>query len=188
MIAKGLDFGNVSLVGILNADYSFKNADFRAFERGYQLLSQIGGRAGRRERGQVILQTYEPEHEVIRNVVNGGYQSMYRDVMKHRRQFVYPPFCRMIRVVLRHKETETLDAAAAVFAGRLRQILPDNVLGPDYYHIPRINSLYIKHLYIKLPQEVSLKGVKEYLSKLSSAFSSSREYRTVRITIDVDPA
>ena len=78
--------------------------------------------------------------------------------------------------------------AAAVFAGRLRQILPDNVLGPDYYHIPRINSLYIKHLYIKLPQEVSLKGVKEYLSKLSSAFSSSREYRTVRITIDVDPA
>ena len=188
MIAKGLDFGNVSLVGILNADYSFKNADFRAFERGYQLLSQIGGRAGRKERGQVILQTYEPEHEVIRNVVNGGYQSMYRDVMKHRRQFIYPPFCRMIRVVLRHKETETLDAAAAVFAGRLRQILPDNVLGPDYYQITSITSLYIEHLYKKLPQEVSLKGVKEYLSKLSSAFSSSREYRTVRITIDVDPA
>lgn len=188
MIAKGLDFGNVSLVGILNADNSFKNADFRAFERGYQLLSQVAGRAGRRERGQVVLQTYEPEHEVVRNVMSGDYASMYCEVIKHRQQFTYPPFCRMIRVVLRHRETETLDAAGAVFAEQMRRILPDNILGPDYYHIPRINSLYIKHLYIKLPQDVSLKGVKEYLTKLSSAFSSSREYRAVRITIDVDPA
>ncbi len=187
MIAKGLDFDHVSVVGILNADNVFKNPDFRAFERGYQLLSQVAGRSGRKKKGRVIIQTYEPNHEVIRNVLSSDYAAMYREVLKLRREFLYPPFCRMIRIVLRHKTPQTLDTAANLLAGRMRELFGAGVLGPDYYYIPRINSLFIKHMYIKLPESAPLGWAKEAIRKSAALLTAEKAFRSVRITIDVDP-
>lgn len=187
MIAKGLDFDHVSTVGILNADNVFKNPDFRAFERGYQLLSQVAGRAGRKKQGTVVIQTYEPSHEVIRHVVATDYPSMYGELIKHRREFFYPPFCRMVRIVLRHKTPQTLDAAAGLFAGKMREYFGPNVLGPDYYYIPRINNLFIQHLYIKLSPSAPLSRSKELIKHAAACLTAEKAFRSLRVTLDVDP-
>lgn len=187
MIAKGLDFDHVSLVGILNADNVFKSPDFRAFERGFQLLSQVAGRAGRKEQGRVVIQTYDPQHEVIRHVLTSDYRAMYRTILSHRLEFHYPPFCRMVRIVLRHKTPQTLDAAAGLLAGRLRELFAENVLGPDYYYIPRINNYFIQHLYVKLPESVSLSGAKNAIRNAVAVLTAEKAFRNVRIVIDVDP-
>lgn len=187
MIAKGLDFDHVSLVGILNADNVFKSPDFRAFERGFQLLSQVAGRAGRKEQGRVVIQTYDPQHEVIRHVLTSDYRAMYRTILSHRLEFHYPPFCRMVRIVLRHKTPQTLDAAAGLLAGHLRELFAENVLGPDYYYIPRINNYFIQHLYVKLPESVSLSGAKNAIRNAVAVLTAEKAFRNVRIVIDVDP-
>lgn len=187
MIAKGLDFDRVSLVGILNADNAFKSADFRAFERGFQLLQQVAGRAGRKKRGRVILQTYEPQHEVIRNLLGGDYPAMFRRVLASRKEFFYPPFCRMVRVVLRHKTPQTLDSAARWLAVRLRELFGANVLGPDYYYIPRINNYFIQHLFVKLPENQALSWAKNEIRQSAALLTAEKTFRNVRITIDVDP-
>ena len=187
MIAKGLDFDNVSVVGILNADNAFKSPDFRAFERGFQLLSQVAGRAGRKKQGRVVIQTYEPTHEVIRNVLTSDYRAMYREVLKQRREFGYPPFRRMVRIVLRHKTPQTLDDAAGLLAARMRELFGQNVLGPDYYYIPRINNYFIQHLYVKLSDSLSLTGAKSAIRRAAAILTAEKMFRSVRITIDVDP-
>lgn len=187
MVAKGLDFEKVSLVGILNADNAFKGADFRAFERGFQLLQQVAGRAGRKKQGRVILQTYEPQHEVIRNLIDGDYPAMFRRVLASREEFSYPPFCRMVRVILRHKTPQTLDAAARWLAARLRSLFGANVLGPDYYYIPRINNYFIQHLFVKLPEGQALSWAKNEIRQSTAMLTAEKTFRNVRITIDVDP-
>lgn len=187
MVSKGLDFDRVALVGILNADNTFKSSDFRSYERGFQMLCQISGRAGRKDAGRVILQTYDPTHPVIRNITRTDYINMYHEIMRERKEFYYPPYCRMIRVVLRHKDPYTLDVASRTFASWLSQLYRGTIIGPEDNPIPRINNLYIKQLYIKIPMGENPSGVKDIIRRVSSAITREKTFRTVRITIDVDP-
>ncbi|MDD4819928.1 MAG: primosomal protein N' [Flavobacteriales bacterium] len=187
MLSKGLDFDHVALVGILNADNTFKNESFRAYERGYQLLSQVSGRSGRKNEGEVIIQTYDPLHPVIQNVISSDYISMYHSVIGERKNFFFPPFCRMARIVFKHKNIDTVNIAADLYTQELKKVWTGEVLGPEFYHIPRINSLYIKHIYLKFPSEVSLSGTKKTLRYLADVLSCTKEYRSLRITIDIDP-
>ena len=187
MVAKGLDFDNVTLVGILNADNVFKSPDFRAFERGFQLLHQVAGRAGRKKKGRVVVQTYEPEHVVLQNLLAGDYASMFRQILEHRKEFTYPPYSRMARIVLRHKTPQTLDTAARLLAGELRKAFGENVLGPDYYYIRRINNYFIQHLYIKLPESQPLFPAKNFIRKTVDRLTAEPMFRSIRTSIDIDP-
>ena len=187
MVSKGLDFDRVALVGILNGDNTFKSSDFRSYERGFQMLCQISGRAGRKDTGRVILQTYDPTHTVIRNVCRTDYENMYHDIMRERSEFYYPPLCRMIRVVLRHKDPHILDVACRTYSSWLSQLYQGTIIGPQDNHIPRINNLYIKHLFIKIPQRENPAVVKEVIRRVTGALTREKSFRTVRITIDVDP-
>ena len=134
-----------------------------------------------------MIQTYDPQHEVIRHVLTSDYRAMYRTILSHRLEFGYPPFCRMVRIVLRHKTPQTLDAAASLLAGRLRELFAENVLGPDYYYIPRINNYFIQHLYVKLPESISLSGAKNAIRNAVAVLTAEKAFRNVRIVIDVDP-
>ena len=188
MLSKGLDFDHVSLVGILNADNTFKNESFRAYERGFQLLSQVSGRSGRKSQGQVLIQTYEPLHPVIQNVISYNYTSMYESILAERSKFFYPPFCRMARIVFKHKDPNVVSVGADLYANELKNKWKGEVLGPEFYHIPRINNLYIKHLYLKFPPYVSLSGTKTALRRLADILTNAKEYKSLRIIIDIDPS
>lgn len=151
------------------------------------MLCQISGRAGRKDTGRVILQTYDPTHTVIRNVCRTDYENMYHDIIRERSEFYYPPLCRMIRVVLRHKDPHILDVGCKTYSSWLSQLYRGTIIGPQDNHIPRINNLYIKHLFIKIPQGENPAVVKEVIRRISAALTREKAFRTVRITIDVDP-
>ncbi len=188
MITKGLDFDNVNLVGILDADMLLNRPDFRAFERSYQLMSQVSGRAGRKhKRGKVIVQTGQPDHWIIQKVMQHDYHSFYSNEITERRNFFYPPFYKLIQLTLRHKEAMQIDRAAAELAQNLKSVFKERVLGPEYALIPRINNLYIKQITIKVEREVSQKQVKERIQEMIDFFYSSAANKSVRISIDVDP-
>lgn len=132
IVTKGFDFGGVSLVGILNADNLLNYPDFRAGERAFQLMTQVGGRAGRRsEPGTVVIQTAQPQHPVIEQVLRGDYGAMVRSQLAERRAFFYPPYCRLIAVVMRHRDKELLWRAAGAFAGSAREVFGRRLLGPE---------------------------------------------------------
>ena len=151
MVTKGLDFSNVALVGILNADNLLNFPDFRASERAFQLLLQVSGRAGRRDkRGQVLIQTMQPDHPVLRDVMHHDYAHFFATQMRERQLFRYPPFCRLIQVVMRHHVSIVLDHAANALAAALRQKFDKSVLGPDYPLVGRIRNRYIKHILVKI--------------------------------------
>lgn len=188
MVTKGFNFENVSLVGILNADNMIHFPDFRAFERSFQLMAQVSGRAGRKHRqGKVILQTRNPEHKVIQWVINTDYYAMYNSQLKERFQFGYPPFTRLVRISLQHKEPQLLDTAAAAFARELRKQIPGNILGPEYPLISRIKNLYIKDILIKLPRTAELTVAKSKIRGLLDDFVTKPVSNRVRIAVDVDP-
>lgn len=189
MITKGLDFDNVGVVGVLNADSLLFFPDFRSYERGFQLMTQVSGRAGRREgkEGEVVIQSYNPEHEIIRCVLNTDYSSMFESQLKERQNFFYPPYCRLIRVSLKHKEEEALDRACDFLSVPLRKCFGKRVLGPEFPMVSRISTFYIKNFLIKLERQASLDDMKAALSSILSDFSSIQEYRSCKIVIDVDP-
>ncbi|MEM9024660.1 MAG: primosomal protein N', partial [Bacteroidota bacterium] len=141
MVTKGLDFDNVGLVGIMSADSLLSFPDFRAFERSYQLMTQVAGRAGRsQKRGKVIIQTYNPHHRVIRQVVDHDYEALYKDEILERRNFHYPPFHRMIRITLKHRDVEKVNHAAAYLARLLRTVFGERVLGPEFPLVARMRN------------------------------------------------
>lgn len=145
MVSKGLDFDRVSVVGILNADSLLNYPDFRSYERAYQLMAQVAGRAGRKNRqGLVILQTKSPDLPLIHEVVTNNYRQMYEEQLEERRLFNYPPFDRLVYVYLKHRKEEVAEQAAAVLAGWLRAGLGDRILGPDKPPVGRIQRLFIK--------------------------------------------
>ena len=188
MVTKGLDFEHVSLVGILNADNMLNFPDFRAHERAYQLMAQVSGRAGRKnKRGLVVLQTSQPEHTVIGQVIRNDYAAMYRLQTEERKQFKYPPYFRMIQVTLRHKDVKVLQQAAFTLAGQLRAIFGSRVLGPIDPVVSRIQNLFIKQIILKIENEASPAKAKEMLQHASDELLTQSRFKAVRIGLDVDP-
>lgn len=188
MVTKGLDFDNVALVGILNADTMLNFPDFRAFERAYQMMSQVSGRAGRKsKRGTVIIQTYDPYHRVIRQVIDHDYAGMYKNELVERKQFNYPPFYRLIHFTLKHRDKDILNAGAAEFTDELKKKFGNRVLGPEFPVISRIKNLYHKNVLIKIEREASIGKVREYITTIKNNFSAFSDYKSIRITTDVDP-
>lgn len=187
MLAKGLDFDNVNLVGVLNADNSLYHPDFRAHERAYQMLTQLGGRAGRKEKkGKVILQTYNPYHNIIQQVTNNDYEGMYKEQMYERHIFKYPPFYRLVRLNLRHREFEKLKDASFWLYNNLRDQLAVPVLGPEEPAINRIRNQYIRVILIKIPQDKPLVSTKKQIQRILKSFEAIGGYRSVKVTINVD--
>jgi len=187
MLSKGLDFRNVSLVGIMNADNLLNFPDFRAHERSYQLMQQVAGRAGRtKKRGKVLIQTYNPFHQILQQVSVNDYLGMYKDQIEERHQYKYPPFYRIIKITGKHKDYNRVNDAVAWFAKSLRSVFKENVLGPEFPPISRIRNQYHKNILIKIPQGQSLGKTKEAIRKIKASFESVKEFSGVRIIINVD--
>ncbi len=187
MLAKGLDFDNVSLVGILNADNMLYFPDFRAFERSYQMIAQVSGRAGRAEkRGKVVIQTYNPDHNTIQQVTHNDYKGMYREQLYERQIFKYPPFFKLIKITLRHKDYEKVKESALWLHQVLSQHLPIPVLGPEEPAVSKIRNEYIRTIVIKIPETASLQGTKKTIQKILNSFDVISQYRSVKLVVNVD--
>lgn len=188
MVTKGLDFENVGLVGVLNADNMLNFPDFRAFERSYQLMSQVAGRAGRKgKRGQVLIQTYNPDHQIIRQVIDHDYMSMYKNELIDRRNFHYPPFYRLIKLTLKHRDAQKLLNAAKHLGSKLTAQFGSRIIGPEAPSIARIRNFYHQNIMLKLEKEASVKKSKEILRVVLQEFAVNPEYKSIRVVVDVDP-
>ncbi|WP_159802113.1 primosomal protein N' [Flavobacterium sp. MK4S-17] len=188
MLAKGLHFDNVGLVGILNADNMLYQPDFRAFERAYQMMVQVAGRAGRKEiRGRVMIQTYNPLHNIIRQVTDSDYEAMFKEQLYERQNFKYPPFYRLVRITLRHRDFEKLKNASLWLVNVLSQNLNVPVLGPEEPPVSRIRNEYIRAVMVKIPQGNKLVATKKAISRILTSFEAVPQYRPVRITVNIDP-
>ena len=188
MVTKGLDFDSVKVVGILNADNMLSFPDFRAHERSFQLMAQVAGRAGRKgKQGKVIIQTYEPSHPVLQDVLRNDFKGLYDKQMLTRQQFGYPPFYRIVMIRLKHKDYQKLNPAATALASMLRPIFKQDLLGPEYPMVSRIKNLYIKQMMVKFNREHNAQQVKELIMKQVRLFQSHPDYKSVIVQIDVDP-
>ena len=188
MITKGLDFNNVRVVGILNADNMLNFPDFRSYERSYQLMAQVSGRAGRKsDRGLVIIQTSNPENIIIQNVKNNDYHSMFNNQLKERKKFKYPPFYRLIEITLKHKKKHILNDASYSLANNLRKKFSEGILGPESPIINKIQDWYLKKILFKLEKEKSIIQSKNIIKGLIDRLLSQDEFKSLQIIIDVDP-
>ncbi len=187
MLTKGLDFRNVSLVGIMNADSLLNFPDYRAHERCFQLLTQVAGRAGRtKKQGRVIIQSYNPYHQILKQVSTNDYEGMFKEQLYEREQYKYPPKNRIIRITFKHKEYNRLNEAAEWFAQALRNTLGINVLGPEYPPIARIRNQFLKNVMVKIPQNQSLSKTKTVIKRIEKSFNAVSQYRSVRVIYNVD--
>jgi primosomal protein N' (replication factor Y) len=188
MVSKGLDFDNVKLVGILNADTMLNYPDFRAHERSFQLMAQVSGRAGRKNsRGKVIIQGSDHNHPIIKYIVENDYLGMYNDQIEERKRFSYPPFSRLVEIILKHHDKEVLDRAATFLASSLSQLVKERIMGPEYPLISRIQNLHLKRMLVKIEKSGKLVPVKKQIQVCVSEMNSKAEFRTVQCTLDVDP-
>ncbi|WP_452227051.1 replication restart helicase PriA [Lacinutrix cladophorae] len=187
MLTKGLDFRNVKLVGIMNADNMLNFPDFRAHERSFQLMLQVSGRAGRtEERGKVLIQTYNPYHKILQQVSTNDYAAMYQEQMDERYNFKYPPIYRQIKVTLKHKDYNRVNMASDWYAKSLRQVFGDFVLGPEFPPVSRIRNQFHKNILVKIPQKQSLPKTKEAILKIDNSFNAVKDFRSVRVILNVD--
>lgn len=187
MLTKGLDFRNVKLVGIMNADNLLNFPDFRAHERSYQLMTQVSGRAGRTsQRGKVLIQTYNPHHKILQQVSTNDYKSMFLEQMDDRHNFKYPPIYRLIKITLKHKDYNKVNKGAEWMSQSLRQLFGAYVLGPEFPPISRIRNQYHKNILIKIPPKQSLKKTKEAILKVKNSFFSVIDFRSIKIIVNVD--
>ena len=188
MVTKGLDFEHVSVVGILSADTMLHQPDFRAYERSFQMMSQVAGRAGRRQRqGKVFLQTMDAKLPLIRHIVDADYDAAYREQMLERREFGYPPFTRIVIVYFKHRSATTVDALAREATMLLRRDFGSRVLGPDEPPVSRIASLYIRRITLKLEPSIPLPRARQLLLDARQTLLSQRFYASAHIFFDVDP-
>lgn len=187
MLTKGLDFRNVNLVGIMNADTLLNFPDYRAHERSFQLLTQVAGRAGRtQKRGKVIIQSYDPNHRILQQVTTNEYLEMFNEQLYEREQYKYPPLNRIIMITLKHKDYNKLNGAADWFAKSLKVGFGKMVLGPEYPPVARIRNQYIKNILLKIGKDRSLKKTKSSIKRIEKSFNSISYYRGVRIIYNVD--
>jgi len=188
MVTKGLDFDNVQVVGILSADNMLSFPDFRAHERSFQMMEQVSGRAGRKKyQGTVIIQTWQPAHPVIRDVVNHDFENMYARELIERNRFKYPPFYRLVMIKLKHKRPEILNEAAAVLARDLKARFGNLIYGPEYPMVSRIKNLFIKQILFKIPRNKQQVEKKRQLKQSLDNFKMLPKYKSVRVQVDVDP-
>jgi len=188
MVVKGLDFKNVHLVGVLNADHLLNFPDFRAHERTYQMLSQVAGRAGRKElRGKVLIQTYQPQHAIIQQVIDGNYEQMLEQQLKDRKEYHYPPYNRLIRIVVNHTDMETVKKASEWIVNVLLQSYSGQLLGPIFPPIARVRNRYRMQILIKIGDQQSRTRVKKIINKTLERFESIAMFRSCKVNLDVDP-
>ena len=187
MLTKGLDFRNVKLVGIMNADNMLNFPDFRAHERSFQLMLQVSGRAGRTQKqGKVLIQTYNPYHKILQQVSTNDYIGMYKEQLEERYNYKYPPFYRLIKITLKHRDYNKVDLAGDWLAKALTQLFKHNVLGPEFPPISRIRNQYHKNILIKIPQGQPLGKTKEAIKKVHTSFEAIANFKGVRVVINVD--
>ncbi len=188
MVTKGLDFGRVSLVGILNADNLLNFPDFRAYERSYQLMSQVSGRAGRRDKqGKVVIQTAKPDHIVIQQVVQNDYETLFKEQLAERNQYHYPPYYRLIRISIKHRNSNTAEVAAKQLAENLRKFFKSRVLGPEPPQIFRVQNFFIEDILLKLERNLSLPKAKEIVQQEIHRVKEYKPFGALFVSIDVDP-
>ncbi|MFC3196861.1 primosomal protein N' [Parapedobacter deserti] len=189
MVAKGLDFGKVSVIGIINADGLINYPDFRAYERAFSLLAQVSGRAGRRNSsGKVMIQSYAPNHRVIQQVIDNDYEGMFMTEVTERKNYGYPPFYRLFKIDVKHKEQQVVHDAAHRLAASLREGLAHRVNGPEMPLVGRVRNHYIYSILIKVERAgISMPKVKELLRTILLHFEASKANKGVRIQVDVDP-
>jgi primosomal protein N' (replication factor Y) len=188
MITKGLDFERLRLVGILDADHALNFPDFRAFERSYQLMTQVGGRAGRRKnKGKVIIQTNMPGHRIIRQVVEYDYKGMFDAELESRKNFHYPPFSRLIQISVKHKLESTAKNAATDLFQLLQSDFGQHIIGPEQPYVTRVRNMYIYNMLIKVYGSMSLVKVKQIIQVQTSKLKAQKAYKSVRWVLDVDP-
>lgn len=188
MVTKGLDFDNVSVVGILSADTMLNQPDFRAYEHAFTMMTQVAGRAGRKgRRGKVILQTTHPALPVIQQIVNNDYSGFFHSLMEERKMFRYPPFTRLIDIYLKHKDDNLVNTAAIELGSRLRQFFGDRVLGPDKPAVARVKTLCIRKIVIKLELKLNIAQTRECIRHATSAMLQDQRYKNIMVSYDVDP-
>ena len=187
MLTKGLDFRNVNLVGIMNADSLLNFPDYRAHERSFQLLTQVAGRAGRtKKRGKVIIQSYNPYHQILKQVSTNDYEGMFKEQLYEREQFLYPPVNRIIKIIFKHKNYNTLNEATDWYAKSLRNVFRNGILGPEYPPVARIRNQYLKNVIIKIPMGQSLGKTKNSIKRIENSFNAISQFRSVRVIYNVD--
>jgi primosomal protein N' (replication factor Y) len=187
MITKGLDFDNVGLVGVLDADMLLNRPDYRAFERAFQLMVQVAGRAGRKnKKGKVIIQTSNPDHWVLERVKEHDFQGFYETEMQERRMFFYPPFYKVIDLTLRNTDEFKLNSAAQNLVDKLRPVFKERIVGPEFPIIKRIQNFYIKEIKIKIEKDAPEKKVKQKIQEIIDLFYSEPSNKSTRLSIDVD--
>lgn len=188
MITKGLDFENVGMVGILSADSLLSFPEFRAFERAYHLMVQVAGRAGRSAtQGHVYIQTYRPDHPILKFVKENDYQSLLNTQMVERKKFYYPPFTRLIRVSVKHREVDKVKQTAKLLAADFRKIQGVFVLGPEFPPVARVQLLYIQDILIKVPRNLNFSAIRKEVKMYMDKIVSQEEYKTTTFVINVDP-
>ncbi len=188
MVSKGLDFDHVSVVGILNADTMLNYPDFRSYERAFQLMAQVAGRAGRKnKRGLVVLQTKSIEHPIIHQVIQNDYQTMYESQLAERQLFKYPPYYRLIYVYLKNRKEDLLSLMARTMAEKLRAVFGNRILGPDNPPVARVQTLYIKKIVIKIEANASMKKVRDQLLRVQREMVEDERFRSLIVYYDVDP-
>ena len=187
MLSKGLDFENVSLVGILNADTMLNFPDFRAHERGYDMMVQVSGRAGRsKKQGNVAIQTYNPFHQILQQVSTTNYKEMYKEQLQERYQYKYPPYYRLIKITLKHRDYNKVDSGVNWLFKALYSSFGEHVLGPTAPAVARIRNQYIKNIIIKIPPKQGLVHTKSQITKIRNTFEAVADFRPIRFIIDVD--
>jgi primosomal protein N' (replication factor Y) len=188
MISKGLDFDNVSLVGILDADHLLNFPDFRAFERSFQLMSQVSGRAGRKNKqGKVFIQTTDIKNYVLKDVIQNDFLHTYNAQLEERHHYGYPPYTRLIRLTLKNRDKALLNTAADYFANLLRKYFAKRVIGPEFPLIERINNWYQKTILLKIERQASMVEAKEEILKCMNEIAGHPEFKSVYVQPDVDP-
>ena len=188
MVSKGLDFANVSVVGIMNADTMLNYPDFRAYERSFQLMAQVAGRAGRRgSQGLVILQTRNTDLPVIHQVMANDYTSLYEEQATERQYFHYPPFCRLIYIYLRGRDEVAVIHAAEAMATGMRRYFAERVLGPEPPAVARVQSLHIRKLMLKVEPSLGVTQVRHCLYGVQQELHQQGLLHNVTLYYDVDP-
>ena len=188
MVTKGLDFGKVSVVGILNADSMLNYPDFRAYEQAFMMMSQVSGRAGRKgKRGEVILQTKTPDLPVIQYVVHNDYPTFFKELLDERREFHYPPFYHLVYVYLKHRDENIVNTAGVELGSRLRDIFGARILGPDKPAVARVKTLSIRKIVLKLENGIDYPRVRQYLRGALEAMMKDKRYGALQVYYDVDP-
>jgi primosomal protein N' (replication factor Y) len=189
MLSKGLDFGNVSVVGVINADQLLYFPDFRAYERAFQLLTQVSGRAGRKKKqGKVVIQTSVPNHHVIQEVIHHRYDALYANTIEERKTFFYPPFSRLIKLVIKHKDLKTARDAGFDLYQFLYKRLGEHMIGPEAPHVSRIKNYYIQEILIKIDRESQyLNASKQFIRDGIKYVLQKDAFKQAYIYADVDP-